>query len=658
QLPQHLWLLERQLDEFGLMKSAGNLQGAEAPPPNLGRHRVGGQEDSHVFTRQMRQESFPSDREPGSSRRGAGRLPLPKHLRQKEDAAAAPVPNAEEVGAKRHREQDPDSPMGQVGPPLKFAMKGAKGPTVEGGAGGATGKSTPKGQGKHQDSGGPPEPSHLATPFSRFSTKGMPGKHASQDSGHHDEGGRMTGKGKGKEQAPVGSDRGKGQAQPDSSAGSWSQKSAGKGAAAAEAKTPPPPAMVKAQILAPPPSLQKSASACTAGTTGKAGSVGPPQGLLAKAPAMPVMAEVGQAKRKIAEVQEDVYQEEELPYSLIDKLQDAGINAADLKKLKDAGYNTSQSVVFAMRKDLLNIKGLSDQKVDKIIEAARKSSEAGFVTCTQLLSKMKNRFQISTGAAKLDQMLLAINLYITRSPLWKNAPAVPFTRPYRLGGGMESCSITELFGEFRCGKTQVCHSLSVMAQLPPNMGGANGKVVYIDTEGTFRPERIRQIAEGKGVSAEAAMNNIVYARCYTSDHLEQLLLEAASLMVNDEDRFALLIVDSIMGGFRVDYSGRGELADRQQKLARVMSKLQKVSEEFNVAVVLTNQVMADPGGGCAFMPSHPKPVGGHILAHFSTTRIMLRKGRAEQRIAKIYDSPCLPESESVFEIFAGGVRPA
>lgn len=271
--------------------AAASLVAGEAPPPNLGRHRVGGQEDSHasVFTRQMRQESFPSDREPGSSRRGAGRLPLPKHLRQKEDAAAAPVPNAEEVGAKRHREQDPDSPMGQVGPPLKFAMKGAKGPTVEGGAGGATGKSTPKGQGKHQDSGPPPEPSHLATPFSRFSTKGMPGKHASQDSGHHDEGGRMTGKGKGKEQAPVGPDRGKGQAQPDSSAGSWSQKSAGKGAAAAEAKTPPPPAMVKAQILAPPPSLQKSASACTAGTTGKAGSVGPPQGLLAKAPAMPAV---------------------------------------------------------------------------------------------------------------------------------------------------------------------------------------------------------------------------------------------------------------------------------------------------------------------------------------------------------------------------------
>lgn len=321
--------------------------------------------------------------------------------------------------------------------------------------------------------------------------------------------------------------------------------------------------------------------------------------------------------------------DEDVPYSLIDKLQESGINAADLKKLKDAGFNTSQSVAFAMRKDLLSIKGLSDQKVDKIIEAARKSSEVGFVTCTQLVSKMKSRFQIATGAGKFDQML---------------------------GGGVESCSITEIFGEFRCGKTQLCHSLAVMAQMPSNMGGANGKVIYIDTEGTFRPDRVRQIAEAKGVAAEAAMDNIVCARCYTSEHLEQLLVEAAGLMVNDEDRFALLIVDSIMGGFRVDYSGRGELADRQQKLARVMNKLQKVSEEFNVAVVLSNQVMADPGAGCAFMPSFPKPVGGHILAHFPTTRVMLRKGRGEQRIAKIYDSPCLPESESIFEIFAGGVR--
>lgn len=350
---------------------------------------------------------------------------------------------------------------------------------------------------------------------------------------------------------------------------------------------------------------------------------------MAAAGQMPMQAVKSKATAGRVEADEEVYQEEELPYNLVEKLQDAGINAADLKKLKDAGFNTSQSIVFAMRKDLLSIKGLSDLKVDKIIEAARKATDSGFLTCGQLVSKQKNRFTLSTGASKLDQML---------------------------GGGVESCSITELFGEFRCGKTQISHSLAVMAQLPTNMGGANGKVVYIDTEGTFRPERIRQIAEGKGVSAEAAMDNIIYARCYTSEHLAQLLLEAASLMVNDDDRFALVIVDSIMGVFRVDYSGRGELAERQQKLGQILSRMQKMSEEFNVGVLLTNQVMSDPGGGCAFMPSHPKPIGGHVLAHFSTTRVMLRKGRAEQRIAKIFDSPWLPESECVFEIFAGGVR--
>eukprot|EP00930_Biecheleria_cincta_P014600 TRINITY_DN12498_c0_g3_i1.p1 TRINITY_DN12498_c0_g3~~TRINITY_DN12498_c0_g3_i1.p1 ORF type:complete len:300 (-),score=78.58 TRINITY_DN12498_c0_g3_i1:443-1276(-) len=260
--------------------------------------------------------------------------------------------------------------------------------------------------------------------------------------------------------------------------------------------------------------------------------------------------------RADAEADEDVFMEEELPYSAIDQLQNKGINAADLKKLKDAGYHTSQSVAYSMKKDLLNIKGLSDQKVDKIMEAARKSSQSGFITCTQLVERMKSRFRLSSGASKLDQML---------------------------GGGFESCSVTELAGEFRCGKTQLCHSLAVMAQLPPNMGGANGKVVYIDTENSFRPERIQQIAEGRGVSAEAAMENIIVARCHTSEELGQLLVEAASLMISDDDRFALIIVDSIMGRFRVDYAGRGELSERQQKLGVVLNKLKKMSEETTLA---------------------------------------------------------------------------
>lgn len=323
-------------------------------------------------------------------------------------------------------------------------------------------------------------------------------------------------------------------------------------------------------------------------------------------------------------------EEESITYVPIEKLQDMGINAADIKKLKDSGFGTTQSVMAAMKKDLLAVKGLSEQKADKIMQASRAGTrDSGFITCSALLEKMKSRVRLSTGATDLDQML---------------------------GGGVESCSITELFGEFRCGKTQICHTLAVIAQLPPKMGGGNGKVIYIDTEGTFRPERIAQIAEHRGMSAQAASENIIYARCYTSDHLNMLITDAAALIVQDEDRFVLIVVDSIMGPFRVDYSGRSELAERQQHLGKAVSKLQKLSEEFNVAVVLTNQVMADPSGATAFGPSPPKPIGGHVLAHLSTTRISLRKGRGEQRVARIYDSPLLPESDCTFEVFVGGVR--
>lgn len=113
-----------------------------------------------------------------------------------------------------------------------------------------------------------------------------------------------------------------------------------------------------------------------------------------------------------------------------------------------------------------------------------------------------------------------------------------------------------------------------------------------------------------------------------------------------------------MALFRVDFSGRGELADRQQRLAQYMSRLQKISEEYNVSIYITNQMTADPGAGMTFQVDPKKPIGGHILAHASTTRVMLRKGRGETRIAKIYDSPELPENEATFAITQGGVADA
>jgi len=222
-----------------------------------------------------------------------------------------------------------------------------------------------------------------------------------------------------------------------------------------------------------------------------------------------------------------------------------------------------------------------------------------------------------------------------------------------LGGGIETQSITEAFGEFRTGKTQLSHTLWVTAQLPRSMGGGQGKVIYIDTEWTFRPERIKAIAERFDLDPMKTLENILVAEAWTVDRLNQLIAQAASIMM--EEAFSLVIVDSIMAPFRVDYSGRGELSERQQVLGKTLSKLHKISEQFNVAIFMTNQVMADPGMSMAYAADPKKPIGGNIMAHASTTRLYLRKGRGEQRVWKIYDSPMIPESECVFQISDGGI---
>ncbi|EPY24770.1 meiotic recombination protein DMC1 [Strigomonas culicis] len=278
------------------------------------------------------------------------------------------------------------------------------------------------------------------------------------------------------------------------------------------------------------------------------------------------------------------------------------------------------------KKDLALIKGLSEAKVEKIIEAARKLSNTGFVTGTKYLEQRASVIHITTGSTALDQML---------------------------GGGIESRAITEAFGEFRTGKTQIAHTLCVTCQLPSSMGGGNGKAVYVDTEGTFRPERIKPIADRFGLDVNAILDNILVARAYTHEHQAHLLSMVAAKMA--EDQFSLLVVDSITALFRVDFSGRGELADRQQKLGKMMSHLMKIAEEFNVAVYITNQVVADPGGASMFVADPKKPVGGHILAHASTTRLSLRKGRGDQRVCKIFDSPNLPEVECIYSISDQGI---
>ncbi|KAL5639416.1 hypothetical protein ACGC1H_006805 [Rhizoctonia solani] len=256
---------------------------------------------------------------------------------------------------------------------------------------------------------------------------------------------------------------------------------------------------------------------------------------------------------------------DEPQWDMIDELQSHGINAQDITKLKKEGICTVSAVRMTSRRNLLKIKGMSEAKVEKIKEAAQKILGSSFQTGVQVSEKRKRVLQISCGSKSVDGML---------------------------GGGFMSQSISEVYGEFRTGKTQLAHTLSVIAQLPPEMGGASGKVTYIDTEGTFRPDRIRAIADRFGVDPDQTLENITYARAYNSEHQMELIQEAG-IRFAEEKNFRLLIVDSIMALFRTDYSGRGELSERQQKLAQMLAKLTKLSEEFNIVVLLTNQVQGE-----------------------------------------------------------------
>ncbi|XP_038072257.1 DNA repair protein RAD51 homolog 1-like [Patiria miniata] len=321
--------------------------------------------------------------------------------------------------------------------------------------------------------------------------------------------------------------------------------------------------------------------------------------------------------------------EEDFGPLMITRLESQGISANDVKKLEEAGLHTVESVAYSTKKELCNIKGISEAKADKILNEAMKLVPMGFTTATQFHQQRAEIIQITTGSKELDKLLQ---------------------------GGIETGSITEMFGEFRTGKTQLCHTLAVTCQLPIDNGGGEGKCLYIDTEGTFRPERLIAVAERYNLSSSDVLDNVAYARAYNSDHQGQLLLQASAMM--SQSRYALLIVDSATALYRTDYSGRGELASRQMHLAKFLRHLLKIADQYGVAVVITNQVVAQVDGSAMFSADPKKPIGGNIMAHASTTRLYLRKGRGETRICKIYDSPCLPESEAMFAINADGVGDA
>jgi DNA repair protein RadA len=300
-----------------------------------------------------------------------------------------------------------------------------------------------------------------------------------------------------------------------------------------------------------------------------------------------------------------------------------GIGPATVSKLKEIGFRTVESLGTATLRELVSA-GIGEEVAERVIAAARQATAIAFVRGDELVELRKNVRKLTTGCSSLDTLL---------------------------GGGVETQSLTEFYGEFGSGKSQLCHQLCVTVQLGESQGGLNGSVLFIDTESTFRPERVQQIAPRFGVKPEEVLKGIVYAEAYTSNH-QIVLLENADLVIK-ENNIKLIIVDSVTSHFRSEYIGREMLANRQQQLNKHLHKLIRLGRAFNTSLVITNQVMASPD---AFFSKAVSPVGGHILGHMSHNRIFFRKGRNNMRIAKLTASPSLPEGEAPMRITERGIE--
>lgn len=301
-----------------------------------------------------------------------------------------------------------------------------------------------------------------------------------------------------------------------------------------------------------------------------------------------------------------------------------GIGATSAQKLIASGFNSLESMAVASAGELMESAGLGESTAAKAIAAARNALEIGYETATQILKRRSAVSKLTTGSKELDNLL---------------------------GGGIETQSIIETYGRFASGKTQLALQLAINVQLPKEKGGLEGGCLFIDTENTFRPERVKQIAEAMGLDAKKIMDNIHVARAFNADH-QMLLAEKANEMI-EEKNIKLIVVDSLTSKFRSEFTGRGTLANRQQKLNRHLHALQKWADLYNIPVYITNQVMANP----ALMFGDPTtPIGGHIVGHQSTYRIYLRKSKDEKRIARLVDSPHLPEGEIVFKVTPNGIE--
>jgi len=305
-----------------------------------------------------------------------------------------------------------------------------------------------------------------------------------------------------------------------------------------------------------------------------------------------------------------------------------GVGPVTTRKLSDAGIHNVMDLIVRGPVEISEITGMEKDTAEKIVNKARQHLVDGgklagdFVSASEIYDNRQKIGRITTGTDCLDSLF---------------------------GGGVETQALTEVYGEFGCGKTQFAHTMSVMVQKSKEEGGLEGGVLYIDTENTFRPERIVSIAQAHNMDPLQALENITVARAHSSSH-QTLILESSGPVI-EANNIKLIVADSAVGLFRSEYLGRGTLSNRQQKINHFVHLLSRYAEIYNCAAIATNQVMASPD---VFFGDPTRPIGGNVVAHTSTYRIYFKKS-GKKRIARMVDSPHHPEEEVLFALGEAGV---
>jgi DNA repair protein RadA len=314
-----------------------------------------------------------------------------------------------------------------------------------------------------------------------------------------------------------------------------------------------------------------------------------------------------------------------------------GVQPHLISKLKQAGVNSVLDLAASTPNELAGGAGYEGNAIsadtetisELVLKAKKALADSGalakeFSTADQVLERRKSLVRYTTGSKRLDDFLK---------------------------GGIESQAITELTGEFGSGKSQICHTLCVTAATNNSSKGQINSIIFLDTENTFRPERVHQIAEARRLDSEEIMKKVYVCKIVNSAQLEALIRSLGKSI--EEYKAKLVIVDSIISLHRAEYTGRETLAERQQRLNVMLHKLIRLAEVYNVAVVLTNQVQTTPDN--TFENPSVRAAGGNIMGHACTYRIFLRKA-GRDRIAVMVDSPHHAYSQVKFTISERGVE--